>query len=100
MGKPKIAEKKKGKPIRPDIPVDIFDFKSIGTLTSVFRERFGTPKQSGYVKNAKGQLTLNKEINVSALEGLEESKFIWVIYVFNEQTPKDTDESKVQGLAH
>lgn len=36
IGKPKIAEKKKTKTLKPDLPVDVFDFKSIGTLTSVF----------------------------------------------------------------
>jgi len=35
------------------------------------------------VKQSKGELTINKEINVTALDGLEESKYIWVIYVFN-----------------
>lgn len=42
MRKPKISMSQKLKPVT-DQPVDIFDFKSIGTITSVFREKFGTP---------------------------------------------------------
>ena len=52
-------------------------------MFTVFKEKFGTPQQSGYVKSARGKIILNKEINISPLEGLDESNFIWVIYVFN-----------------
>ena len=44
--------------------------KPIGFLESVYREKFGTPRQSGFVKNARARLTLINDINESCLEGL------------------------------
>ena len=44
-----------------------FCIKPIGILESCFREKFGTPRQSGFVTNAKARLTLINEINSSCL---------------------------------
>jgi len=82
LGKPKQITKT-GIQIQAEHSKDHYDFTSIGTIYTVFREKFGTPQQSGYVKNAKGKIVLNKEISISALDGLEESKYIWIIFVFH-----------------
>lgn len=78
-------------PNNSQIPKDHFDFIQIGTIYTVFKEKFGTPQQSGYVKSAWGKIVLNKEINVSALEGLEESQFIWIIFVFHRKEDIDSN---------
>lgn len=65
-------------------PVDsAFVIRPIGYLESCFREKFGTPRQSGFVKNARARLTLVNEINSSCLEGLEEYSYVWVIFIFH-----------------
>ncbi|CDW81477.1 UNKNOWN [Stylonychia lemnae] len=60
-----------------------FVIRPIGYLESCFREKFGTPRQSGFVKNARARLTLVNEINSSCLEGLNEYGYIWVIFIFH-----------------
>jgi len=57
--------------------------KPIGSLESCFREKFGTPRQSGFVSNARAKLTLVNEINSSSFEGLEEFSHVWVVFVFH-----------------
>ena len=57
--------------------------RPIGFLESVYREKFGTPRQSGFVKNAKARLTLVNEINSSCLEGLEDYGYVWLIFIFH-----------------
>jgi tRNA (adenine37-N6)-methyltransferase len=68
--------------------------RPIGFLESCFREKFGTPRQSGFVKNARARLTLVNEINSSCLDGLDEFGYIWVIFVFhvglNDYNPRKT----------
>jgi tRNA-Thr(GGU) m(6)t(6)A37 methyltransferase TsaA len=60
-----------------------FCIKPIAYLESCFREKFGTPRQSGFVKNAKARLTLVNEINSSCLEGLQDFGYVWLIFVFH-----------------
>jgi len=60
-----------------------YTFKPIGCLESVFREKFGTPRQSGFVKNARARLTITNEIDSSCLDGLEGFGYIWVVFVFH-----------------
>jgi tRNA-Thr(GGU) m(6)t(6)A37 methyltransferase TsaA len=57
--------------------------RPIGNLQSCFREKFGTPRQSGFVKNARAKLKLNNEINSSSLDGLQDFSHVWVIFVFH-----------------
>lgn len=64
---------------------DTFDMTPIATIESVFREKFGTPKQSGFVEAARATLTLKKELNESSLEGLSGFSYVWIIYVFHKQ---------------
>jgi tRNA (adenine37-N6)-methyltransferase len=57
--------------------------RPIGFLESVYREKFGTPRQSGFVKNARARLSLVNEINSSCLEGLEDYGYVWLIFIFH-----------------
>ena len=57
--------------------------KPIGYLESVYREKFGTPRQSGFVKNARARLTMVNDINASCLEGLEDYGYIWLVFIFH-----------------
>ena len=60
-----------------------YNIKPIGFLESCFREKFGTPRQSGFIKNARARLTLANEINSSCLEGLDGFSYIWIIFIFH-----------------
>ena len=66
-----------------DICESAFVIRPIGYLESCFREKFGTPRQSGFVKNARARLTFVNEINSSCLEGLSEYGYIWIIFIFH-----------------
>jgi len=57
--------------------------KPIGYLESVYREKFGTPRQSGFVKNARARLTLVNEISEQCLDGLEDYGYIWIVFIFH-----------------
>ena len=56
----------------------------------MFREKFGTPRQSGFVGNARAKLTLTNEINAESLDGLADFGHVMVIFVFH----KDLEEGK------
>ena len=58
--------------------------KPIGHLVSCFREKFGTPRQSGLAPDARATLTLKAEINKECLEGLDEFSHVYLIFVFHE----------------
>eukprot|EP00347_Sterkiella_histriomuscorum_P005014 403358232 len=88
MNKKKTVTYKEGNMFSPghqnENPLEsAFVIRPIGYLESCFREKFGTPRQSGFVKNARARLTLVNEINSSCLEGLDEFGYIWVIFIFH-----------------
>ena len=74
MGPPQISE--------PDLGA--FVIRPVGYLESCFREKFGTPRQSGFVKNAKARLTISSQLGDDCLDGLEEFSYIWLIFVFHQ----------------
>ncbi len=68
---------------------DTFTFKSIGILTTPFREKFGVPRQSLMMSEAKGVLTLHKDVSIpSALRNLEQFSHIWIVFVFHKSLNK------------
>ena len=81
--KDKNYAKHGGLSLESDEMDSVFAIKPIGYLESCFREKFGTPRQSGFVKNARARMTLVNEINSSCLEGLSDFGYIWVIFVFH-----------------
>ncbi len=65
------------------------NFDPIGHIESCYKERFGTPRQSGLVPDSWAILKLRPELNLSdALFGLEGFSHVWVIFVFHLNTNK------------
>jgi tRNA (Thr-GGU) A37 N-methylase len=83
----------------------------IGKLDSVFRKRFGTPRQGLVVPYARARLQLDSHhYPKDSLDGLQEYSHVWLIYVFhaNTNTARRTKEQtssvrakvlRVHGLA-
>lgn len=63
-----------------------WSFRSIGTVESCFKEKFGIPRQAGLVKSAQAVLRLDSQdpFLKQAVRRLEEFSHLWVIYVFHE----------------
>lgn len=58
--------------------------KPIGRVESVYKQKFGVPRQSLLVAEAKAVLHLDRQlITAQALEGLEEFSHIWLIFGFH-----------------
>jgi len=69
--------------------------RPIGVIRSVFKQRNGTPRQSMLVETARACLTLNPNIDASALDGLADFSHCWVLFSFSRNTNahKDVDGS-------
>lgn len=67
-----------------------FEFKPIGYVRSVFKETFGTPRQSGLVSAATATLQLSSETDFSlAVQRLEGFSHLWVVFVFHRNLQKE-----------
>lgn len=62
----------------------------IGRVQSCFSEKFGTPRQSGIIPEAKGRVLLNKAVPEDACRGLEEFSHLWIVFLFHQVLEKDT----------
>src|SRR6187431_2879604 len=58
-------------------------FEPIGKIHSVYKEKFGIPRQPGLVRSARATLKLRPEMK-QALRGLESFSHLWVIFIFSE----------------
>ncbi len=58
--------------------------KPIGRVESCFGEKFGTPRQSGIVPEAKGRVVFEDEVPAGACRGLEEFSHVWIIFLFDQ----------------
>ncbi|MBO9667194.1 MAG: tRNA (N6-threonylcarbamoyladenosine(37)-N6)-methyltransferase TrmO [Bdellovibrio sp.] len=57
----------------------------IGFIESCFRDKFGTPRQPGLVKNAWARLKIRADLQPEeALQGLEGFSHVWLIWVFHQ----------------
>jgi tRNA-Thr(GGU) m(6)t(6)A37 methyltransferase TsaA len=65
-----------------------FHFSSIGVIDSVFKLKYGTPRQGTIAPHSRGSLTLNANIPVESLEGLEEYSHIWLVFIFHRNENK------------
>lgn len=62
-----------------------YTFDPIGIVHSPFKEKFGIPRQSGLVPEARGYLQLYAPYNrPEAVSGLEGYSHIWVQFVFHQ----------------
>ena len=63
------------------------NFRAIGFLKSPFRQRCGTPRQSGLCPSVRCELKLVSCLNAaSCLDGLQEYSHLWVSYIFHKNT--------------
>lgn len=61
-----------------------FEFNPIGKIHSCFKEKFGTPRQSGIVNEARATLVFEPEFSrVDAVRELEAFSHVWVVFVFD-----------------
>lgn len=61
----------------------------IGTIESVFKTRFGTPRQPGLTPSASARLKIKKDLQPGqSLMGLESFSHIWILFQFHENTNK------------
>lgn len=59
--------------------------KYIAKIYTDFKEKFGIPRQSGIIKEAKGKIIFEKEYrDINAIRGLEEFSHIWLLWEFSE----------------
>jgi hypothetical protein len=59
---------------------DVVNFPIIGTVSSWFTEKRGTPRQPGVCKESQGKLTLSKDLFTNpehTLEGLSSFSHMW-----------------------
>lgn len=72
----------------PTIPIiKPIEIQTIGVIESCFRDRFGTPRQSGLIKASTAKLILNKSLQPeSSLQGLSDYSHLWVIFHFHLNT--------------
>ena len=64
--------------------------KPIGVVESCFREKFGTPRQSGIVESASGRIVLSDEVDDEACRGLEEFSHLWLVFLFDQVDEEET----------
>lgn len=65
-----------------------FSFASIGTISSVYKLKYGTPRQGTIAPSSRGTLTLHPSIAVDSLDGLDEYSHIWLVFIFHRNENK------------
>ncbi len=69
-----------------------FQFESIATVRSPFKEKFGIPRQPGLIKGVRGSLEMCSPYDRPEwFEGIEGISHLWLLWVFHGQargTPK------------
>ena len=60
------------------------ELKVIAKIYTDFPEKFGIPRQSGIVKELKGEIVFEEEFrDASALKGLEGFSHLWLLWDFS-----------------
>lgn len=62
----------------------------IGEFSSVYKLKYGTPRQGDVNGLSRGSLKLRNDIPASSLDGLHEYGHVWIIFVFNHNANKLT----------
>ena len=55
--------------------------RPIGTITSPFPQRAGTPRQGLLAPHARSMLTLEDDLPFDVVDGLKEYSHVWVVFV-------------------
>lgn len=56
----------------------------IGRIESCFEEKFGTPRQSGLVPEARGRVVFSEEVPAGACRGLAGFSHVWLVFLFDQ----------------
>jgi len=80
---------------------DTFSMVAVGRIESVYKEKFGTPRQGNLVPHGRGCLVLDKRAVDTqwSLDALQEFSHVWLVFVFHANTNvkgKATPNSKVR----
>lgn len=65
-----------------------FTMTSLGCISSVYKLKYGTPRQGTIAPASRGSLTLHSSIPLESLEGLSEFSHIWLLFIFHRNTNK------------
>jgi tRNA-Thr(GGU) m(6)t(6)A37 methyltransferase TsaA len=71
-----------------------FEFEPIGFVESVYKEKFGIPRQSGLVKSAQAVIRLNASQFKDAMDGLDGFSHVWVLFVFHDNAESKDESGK------
>lgn len=67
-----------------------FEFEAIGHVQTVFKDKFGIPRQPGLASNAKGVIKLKNTPDLkTALRTLDQFSHLWIVFVFHEHGGKN-----------
>jgi len=67
----------------------VFEFKPIGYVQSIFKDRFAVPRQPGLAAQVPGIIKINPDPDLKlALRRLEEFSHIWILFVFHDHGGK------------
>lgn len=62
-----------------------FEFRSIGIISTPFKQKFGIPRQSQSISKATGVIQFSSDINpVNACRGLDNFSHLWISFIFHE----------------
>jgi tRNA-Thr(GGU) m(6)t(6)A37 methyltransferase TsaA len=75
-------------PPPPTLVKGQFTFTSIGTVSSVFKRKYGAPRQGSVIPSARGVIRMASHVPRESLEGLEGYSHLWVSFVFHANTNK------------
>lgn len=66
-----------------------FEFESIATIRSPFKDKYGVPRQPGLTQHALGQIIFKNDPDLrTALKTLEQFSHLWVLFVFHQHGGK------------
>jgi tRNA-methyltransferase O len=72
-------------PVAPPPPRTML-LHCIGTVTSPFTKRMGTPRQPALVPASRGYVEFNQHAAAALLDGIEHYSHLWVIFEFHANT--------------
>jgi tRNA-Thr(GGU) m(6)t(6)A37 methyltransferase TsaA len=73
-----------------------FSMDSIGIFHSCFPEKNGTPRQGNLCPLSRGKVTVTIPQGHHAIEELDQFQFVWLIFVFHQNTPCSAERTKIR----
>ncbi len=68
---------------------ETIEIRPIGRVESCFGEKFGTPRQSGLVPEARGRVVFFDKVPSEACRGLEGFSHLWLVFLFDQVGPEE-----------